>query len=455
MDLKRLGSVVREILHRQFGFCTHNGISTTCQKIGLPVPDTAKTKAERSAEAVAGIADDQAEELAEQLLSTFPLRASDRNALQDALWANSGYPYIPKRTRREIAEALDHSDLFIDASSFDKLLSDLWVLGDDPIQAVSVMFGLSDQSLRGEIEQHVHRNPDWSGVQLFSHLGAFEASDHRFALFLEGLASPDVRPDEGEQRRFVELVNGPLKKLGLELQEAGNEGGYPLFEVISIHATPRGHPKNLIFGSSVKPDLRFRDAIDNEVEIVTGAAQVLVYDRPIGHNGLRWCDLQAWWKVSQQIDDDDRAKKTLYRRLRASLPSSSPPQLALFDGFYNGFKSNSPHLPALLPEVWLHWDPKTVRMRGRDALLHSRMDFLLLLPNNVRVVVEVDGQQHYSDNGKADPKRYARMVEADRDMRLSGYEVYRFGALQLMDEQAPATVIDFFVRLFRLHGVIH
>ncbi|GII32896.1 hypothetical protein [Planotetraspora mira] len=50
-------------------------------------------------------------------------------------------------------------------------------------------------------------------------------------------------------------------------------------------------------------------------------------------------------------------------------------------------------LPALLPEVWLHWDPKTVRARGTEALLRFRMDFLLLLSRGQRVVLEVDGRQ--------------------------------------------------------------
>jgi len=454
MDLERLGNIVRSVVSHEVGRGTHTDITANCQKLGLPSPE-AGTKRERTAEVVDGIQDDQVEGLANQLLTAFPLRAADRNALEDAMWTDAGYPEISKRTRREIAESLDHSDLYIDGRHFDILLNDLWVLSEDPMEAVSAaMFGLQDQSLRAEIDRHVFRFPDWSGVELFDNLGAYEASDHRFALFLEGLASPDVRPNEDEQRRFVQLVNGPLQKQGLELRETGSEGGYPTFEVVSIHATPRGRPKNLIFASSMKPDLRFRDAIDNEVEIVTGADEVLVYDRPIGHNGLRWSDLQAWWKDAQRLDDDGRAKKSLYRRLRSSLPESSPPQLALFDGFYNGFKTDVPRLPALLPEVWLHWDPKTLRMRGRDALLHSRMDFLLLMPNNVRVVIEVDGKHHYSENGKAAPKRYAQMVEADRDMRLSGYEVYRFGAFQLMEEQAPAAVLEFFVRLFRLHGVI-
>jgi hypothetical protein len=33
-------------------------------------------------------------------------------------------------------------------------------------------------------------------------------------------------------------------------------------------------------------------------------------------------------------------------------------------------------VPALLPEVWVHWDHKTVRQRGVHALQNLRMDFL-------------------------------------------------------------------------------
>lgn len=66
-----------------------------------------------------------------------------------------------------------------------------------------------------------------------------------------------------------------------------------------------------------------------------------------------------------------------------------------------------PDLPALPPEVWLHWDPKTVAERGPRALLTHRMDFLLLLQGGGRVVIEVDGAQHYSDaTGRADPRQY-------------------------------------------------
>jgi hypothetical protein len=41
------------------------------------------------------------------------------------------------------------------------------------------------------------------------------------------------------------------------------------------------------------------------------------------------------------------------------------------------------------------------------------MDFLLLFSNHIRVVLEVDGQQHYSVDGKASPQLYTEMVVVD------------------------------------------
>lgn len=42
----------------------------------------------------------------------------------------------------------------------------------------------------------------------------------------------------------------------------------------------------------------------------------------------------------------------------------------------------------------MHRGPKTVRERGARALQNLRMDFLMLLAGNRRVVLEVDGIQH-------------------------------------------------------------
>jgi very-short-patch-repair endonuclease len=115
-----------------------------------------------------------------------------------------------------------------------------------------------------------------------------------------------------------------------------------------------------------------------------------------------------------------------------------------------------PGLPALLPEVWLHWDPKTARQRGPEALLRFRMDFLLLLPHSQRVVLEVDGIHHYAspDGKRQDATRYADNMRADRDLKLRGYEVFRFGAAELRERSAAHDVLEpFFADLFRRFGV--
>jgi hypothetical protein len=62
------------------------------------------------------------------------------------------------------------------------------------------------------------------------------------------------------------------------------------------------------------------------------------------------------------------------------------------------------------------------------------MDFLLLTPNHGRIVLEVDGASHYTDeDNRPSPSRYARNARLGRELQLRGYAVYRFGALELRD----------------------
>ncbi|MCA1670977.1 MAG: hypothetical protein LC799_01810 [Actinobacteria bacterium] len=48
--------------------------------------------------------------------------------------------------------------------------------------------------------------------------------------------------------------------------------------------------------------------------------------------------------------------------------------------------------------MYLHYDPYTKRQLGDrpGQLERQRMDFLLLMPRRRRVVLEVDGRQHYA-----------------------------------------------------------
>ncbi|MGK5553638.1 hypothetical protein ACSNOI_18660 [Actinomadura kijaniata] len=135
-----------------------------------------------------------------------------------------------------------------------------------------------------------------------------------------------------------------------------------------------------------------------------------------------------------------------------------PAQENLFELYHQLYARNMPDLPALLPEVWVHWAPKTIKARGAAAMTHHRMDFLLLLPDGHRVVLEVDRIQHYSsaqtDDGwkdaKPDRKEYARTVRGDRNLKLAGYEGFRFGTVELEQADAAEELLrEFFAALYR------
>lgn len=453
MDLSALRALLRPHVVGLSNAATHKSLADIWKALGLPITENQGSKHERMTASFDAVADSDLEFVASRLLRLHPPEPATRNQIQDALWALRPAIEVPKRFRREIARALE-SGLFVAAQPFNDLLDALFVLDDDPLRGF--FGGSSDRSLRAGIERHVFRNPgDWSVEDLFEKLGAFDVSHPRFVRLIEGLASSDVRPDEAAQRKFAEVVNGALGGSGLELRETDSQDGYPVFTLVQSAATGPGRPKNLIFASSIKPDLRFRDALNNDIEIVTNADKVLVYDRVVSSEGLRWADLQAWWSEIMEIHDDAEAKATLYRRLRDSLPANSPPQVLLFDSYYRVLGTAVPSLPALLPEVWLHWDPMTVKDRGPQALLRFRMDFLLLLPHGVRVVIEVDGKHHYADDeGWANPAKYAALTAADRDLKLAGYQVFRFGADELRDKSsAQAAVKSFFIALFKKYAV--
>jgi very-short-patch-repair endonuclease len=75
------------------------------------------------------------------------------------------------------------------------------------------------------------------------------------------------------------------------------------------------------------------------------------------------------------------------------------------------------------------------------------MDFLILFSSRHRVVLEVDGRQHFADGDIASPSPYAQMVAEDRRLRLNGYEVYRFGGAEPAGPGAEAMLSDFFDQL--------
>jgi very-short-patch-repair endonuclease len=227
---------------------------------------------------------------------------------------------------------------------------------------------------------------------------------------------------------------------------------------------PPGRAKNLIFASTgPKPELGFADAVNNDIVILRHAEHCLVYDELTGNDELRWTTLVAWWAAREGLEPTDAStRKRLGERLSKSL--GSEPERRFFNAYFKVFRPRlGDALPALVPQVYLHYDPMTLgepRARGDDRRFNvQRMDFLLLLPHGVRIVVEIDGQQHYSTSAEASakpsPEEYARTVRADRNLRLAGYEVYRFGGHEFQDEDGCVSVIEeFFTRLFQRHKLL-
>lgn len=332
---------------------------------------------------------------------------------------------------------------------------------------------LGRTSLQGRIVQHCLRNEDWSNEELLMQCGALTCSQTRFFALLAKLLHPITRRD-AEQAALATAIGAALRRDGFTIRQTSVESGYAIYGVVRAQAGVAGAMKNLIFASvGEKPEMVFRDAVNNDVEIVKHADKVLIFDRPLPSSGLLlWKDLQDWYAELQGIGDAGSAKEQLYRRLRqAVLAARSPGEYALFQGYYERYGSSlGDRLPALIPQVYLHYDPYTRRQRGDEQFLaRQRMDFLLMLEQGVRIVIEIDGRQHYGAQDPHDPdryiasaQRYAEMVAEDRRLRLAGYEVYRFGGFEFPDvdvEQrkvgvrAQQCVAEFFDRLLARHGV--
>lgn len=377
---------------------------------------------------------------------------------------------VSQVTRKDVLKALNAaSHLSGERGLFDLLSS---IFGKDVIEGNVLNLLMQSRTLQQEITKHYLDNDDWDNEQLLTECGALTCSQTRFFKLLAALLHPMARRGE-EQEALAKQVNSALRRDGYVMCAVDSVSGYPVYDVVRAQHTVPGAMKNLIFASiGEKPELVFKDAINNDVEIVKNADKILIYDRPLPPSGqLLWKDLAVWWQEREGLDDQKLAANALYRRLaQAVRAANSPGEYALFRKYYEIFgKLLGDRLPALIPQVYLHYDPYTKRERGDEEFLaRQRMDFLLMLENRVRIVIEVDGRHHYaiadSKSGAyiADPTLYAKTCAEDRRLRLLGYEVYRFGAGEFRDTdiktsvigtQSDATVSGFFDKLFKKHLV--
>jgi hypothetical protein len=292
--------------------------------------------------------------------------------------------------------------------------------------------------------------PEKDLIEVLKEMRLQDKLDARFFNFLEQVVHPYTRSNVQAQP-YLTLINKFLRKDGMHLVPVEDISGEAVYKVFDKHGMNKAI-KNLVFAANgYKPEIVLDDALSNEIRIVKNAEYCLIYDRPIKPSGLLWVELVDWWSTLNQTTSSLEQALNLRDRLRDTL--ASEPERVLFNTYYSVLsKQFGQQLPALIPQVYLHYDPYSIKQHGISYLLRQRMDFLILTGKS-RIVIEVDGKQHYANGDTASPKNYAEMVSLDRELKLLGYEVYRFGGYEL----TSATIsqqIDFFRKLFIKHNII-
>lgn len=338
---------------------------------------------------------------------------------------------------------------------------------------------LSEEDI-SEIARHMDRFNDWPESYLLdSIIDYLNLTDEQFMFFLEQYVNPNIhhwRWNEEEDRRehihnteLVEVINRYIDHDGYKLVVKDTIGDKDFYECISTRVGVQGQVKNIIFAAKYKPEIAFDDALNNDIRITRNENQCLVYNRSIPSSGVMWNELVEWYAAENNLTDDQNPEVAFITRLCDCLDISfkangakSGPETWMLQAYYNLKKELGIDLPALIPQVYLYYDPQTLKQRGYKLFEHQKMDFLMILSHKDRIVIEIDGKQHYAEGTTASPKLYSEMVRAHREMSLLGYDVYRFGGYEFMgadtDETVKNKVLEnikqFFIRLFYKYGIL-
>ena len=467
-ELKNLRGIIARVISNLETWATLHDV---CRGLGLYVKDNVGNvgKGEYLRKITSATSDHSIISVAKQMLTSYPgtrskLSGPDLQSIQDSLWwiASNGIQRISTVTRYRIAESLEGTR-FWGRLDFRELFTPILpVIANGLTPTIGNDGFLYQESFSTFISLFFHQKPT-EPVQMLrisvrdylQSLGLTGWPDERFCLLMERIVHPEVQQPDIQQE-LVEKFNMLLQCEAYELWPEGMRGGLPVYKVRRRGAGVFGSPKYIIFASiGPKPDIVIEDAVNMDIRVVRYADQCLVYDQPPSNGDLTWQMLLEWWATLKGADPNSvDIRRGLGLRLRESLQSE--PERIFFDTYFKEFRPKlGCDLPALLPQVYLHYDPRSRHERGRPVLVRQRMDFLMLLRNAARIVLEIDGVQHYADdNGVASPHRYAEMVAEDRRIRAIGYEVYRFGGGEFMTpERAYKTIVAFFEELFDRHGI--
>jgi very-short-patch-repair endonuclease len=385
--------------------------------------------------------DDEIVDIAQRLYDRRP-----RRDLREAF-----LPFIPKKISRQVRKSI-----FVELEHAQKIHREYLHGGLTPEDFVKRVGGASISYYFRPTQGYVGRDilPDVQGL-----LGE---TDEVFRSFLCELVHPRVRIRRANDTAgtafrevLVDAINKHLSLAGFKLEKSGTVGLDSVYEVIGVKGTP-DEVRCLIFAAAEeKPDLVVSDLLSGDVAVSnTVKSPYFVYREPIPPEGLTWGHLIGWWaERTNASPEKPETGKQLFELLRDGLQSDA--EKSLFRAYCKLYPMKNKHNPALIPQFYLRWDPltgKAVRVAGQ------RYDFLLLLPHRLRVILEVDGIQHYANkrNGiwSVDPSEYVKTIADTRDLQLSGYEVHRFSTKEWDTRDEAITVLKpFLARLFERRGV--
>lgn len=357
---------------------------------------------------------------------------------------------INGNTRRALVDEIINGDMKIEGElNIVQFLNRIWDL-----RKISSAYGYKT-NMEESVYQHMIRNDDWSYSDLLDiHFDLIGSEDKIFTKFIETLVDPIVRKGS-EQKKMLRLINSYLIDDNYRLLENGSKLGMPTYKLRYINDGVEGLVKNIIFAADgPKPEIVLIDAVNNDIDIVENKENCLIFDQTIPKSGLKWIELVGWWKRSSYHNtNEENVERELFLRLEKTLDKNL--EVPFFRKYYNKFKDElGSNLPALIPQVYLHYDPKTIKqLNNKKRLERQRMDFLMLLSDKHRIIIEIDGKHHYADKDKASPKLYSDMVAEDRRMKLSGYDIYRFGGYELTYCNLDLLIEEFFRGLFNKYNI--
>jgi hypothetical protein len=358
-------------------------------------------------------------------------------------------PEITKITRLQVADLLERQGV---DGEFPESLARIFVLPKTGLTSD----GRVGLAAVGELMSNAGGLP---ARVLFEKVGALRCSTKRFCRFVVELLAP-IHRTEAENNLLAQTIGEALRLDGYELFPTRFQSGRTVYDVRLAETGGFSTARSLIFAATGgKPSIGISDVLDGDLALLGDDTGCLVYDRPL-RDSLSWLELVDWWRGASQKLGGNPSEQGLVDRLMESL--LSPPEQLFFQSYLEVYRGRlADRLPALIPQVYLHYDPLMAReLPGGKPRIRQRMDYLMLLPGRQRVVVEIDGKQHYANGDVADPRKYAEMVAADRALRLKGYEVYRFGGGEIYDAgrgdpaaNARRILTEFFDALFEVHHI--